>query len=270
MVDMLRVRHEAGVPLTRRANKLVAGPARYYFGSWNRAVEAAGLRATTRQPWTPQRVIRVIRERYQQSLPLTNVCKVHPTLATAALRLFGNWDNAVAAAGLNPRSRWTKRRVIKAMQNRDYQGGLATTWKDDGVLYRAATNHFGCWGLALRAAGLPLTRRSWSQERVIIELRAWYRHRGNDGVTQADASLAAAARKYFGSLNHALAAADIEPPPRKWTRELVVEKLQDRVVCGLSPHVRCREDSSLYYAVKRYFGNSKDAVAAAGIGEMTR
>ena len=265
VLDEILAQHDAGIPMTRRHNQSLAGPARYYFGSWNAAVLAAGLKPTRRPPWTRQCVINAIRERQQQGLPLTNVCKHHPTLSTAALRFFYSWDDAMKAAGLAPRVRWSKQRVTEALLQRYNEGNLATTWKDDPELYRAAARQFGCWGHALRAADLPPPRRTWSRERVIIELRAWHRHRAGTSVSRADLALGAAARKYFGSLKNAFAEASIEPPIRRWSRRLVVEKIQDRVVQGRRPRARSHEDHSLFYAVQRYFGDWDEALAAAGV-----
>src|SRR5690606_12512670 len=95
-------------------------------------------------------------------------------------------------------------------------------------LYRAACFQFGSWHQAVTAAGFDSQPRlRWSRERVIQEIRAWYRA----GIPTKSAwrdnpQLIAAARRYFGTWRSALRAAEVEPP-RKWSSDRVIEAIQN-------------------------------------------
>lgn len=84
-------------------NPTLYGAANRYFGSWRKAVEAAGFdysKVTQNQSpgfWTRDQIIKEI-----QSTPFKHssvVRKNQPKLYSAALRIFGSWGAAVTAAG---------------------------------------------------------------------------------------------------------------------------------------------------------------------------
>lgn len=90
-------------------NRVLAVAARGKFGSWRRAIMAAGLGgdarpAANRQEWDPQRVIDSIRDRQQAGKPINYraVRKDDSSLLAAARRRFGGWRDAIAAAGVAP------------------------------------------------------------------------------------------------------------------------------------------------------------------------
>jgi hypothetical protein len=81
-------------------------------GSWRRAMIAVGLLPETKprarkQKWTPQRVITGIRLRHQEGKPMHYMAMhvdANPLLC-AAKKYFGNWQNALAAAGIETAQR---------------------------------------------------------------------------------------------------------------------------------------------------------------------
>ncbi len=82
--------------------------ARYRFGSWRKAIEAAGLNydeVVQRQKWTKERIVEEIRRLYAQGqdLSVTAMQKAYPNLVAIAQspRYFGSWRAAVEAAGLD-------------------------------------------------------------------------------------------------------------------------------------------------------------------------
>ncbi len=86
----------------------VAACAHRYFGSWKRAVEAAGLdhdRLRENHVWTPTRILRTIQELAAQDKPLgwAFIEKHEPGIYRAARRKenFGSWAGALRAAGVN-------------------------------------------------------------------------------------------------------------------------------------------------------------------------
>lgn len=86
-------------------NRVFASAAKRAFGSWRRALIAAGIDPTLHRnhsgkQWDQQRVIKCIRQRQQegQSLKCADVFRDHRSLVNAAQRYFGNWGEAMRAA----------------------------------------------------------------------------------------------------------------------------------------------------------------------------
>jgi hypothetical protein len=112
--------------LARRKQSLVSAAA-YHFGSYRRAVERAGIDYATvvRRPrWTKPAIIQLIKNarRTDQDLHWSAVTKRRDELGRAAFaalqpRLFGSWDRALHAAGLdadevNRYRKWDKDRIV--------------------------------------------------------------------------------------------------------------------------------------------------------------
>ena len=126
-----------------------------------------GHRTTNVRRWNRDKIIAAIQERQRLGLKLTDVAKLDVGLFSAACRHFGNWANAVKAAGLTPAfPKWSQQRVLEVIRRHQQQGlSLTGIWSSDRPLYLAARRHFGSWQSALAAAGLPTTRRQkWSRD----------------------------------------------------------------------------------------------------------
>ena len=162
--------------------------ARRLFGSWSKAVLAAGIDPMKLQrvvPWTSERVIEAILTRALRNESLAARSTQPRSLVEAGQRFFGSWAAAMGAAGLDPkaiaspptasnqptattptngaefihrpRQPWTKEMVIAAIQSRLSQQksmNAEALARDDRALYRAATRRFTNWSDALRAAGV--------------------------------------------------------------------------------------------------------------------
>jgi hypothetical protein len=95
-----------------RENRPLAMAAQKAFGTWRRALIMAGI--TDNMPpssrrkckWSRERIIEQIRCRHQEGKPMnfSAVQKDQGSLLWAGLRLFGSWNNALAAAGVRPYS----------------------------------------------------------------------------------------------------------------------------------------------------------------------
>src|SRR6266513_1818771 len=111
--------------MTRRMQPLVSAAA-YHFGSYRTAVERAGIDYATviRRPrWTRPLIIGLIKlaKRKNEDLHWSAVTKRRDELGRAAFaslqpRLFGSWDRALHAAGLdadeiNRYRKWDKEQV---------------------------------------------------------------------------------------------------------------------------------------------------------------
>lgn len=173
-----------------------------YFGTWQSAVEAAGIcyDAVRRyRAWTNEKILAAIRDRRARGLDLSwrHVAEQgDPGLAAAATRSihFGSWRAAVTAAGLDydhicRYRRWSRDGILRAVRQRHARGlalNAKTLERDDTALLTAARRRFASWEQALDAAGLCAHRR----------LRTRCRHCRDDGFARrppsAGAALAAA------------------------------------------------------------------------------
>jgi phosphoribulokinase len=77
-----------------------------HFGSWRKAIEAAGIdyqEVRRYHQWDEEAIIQQIRELHEQGVPLNakHVEEIDIPLITAARRRFETWDKALQAAGLD-------------------------------------------------------------------------------------------------------------------------------------------------------------------------
>jgi hypothetical protein len=179
-------------PLTtdqvERRYQNLASAARRHFGSWSKAVLAAGVDPAKLQrvvPWNRERVIEAILTRALRNEPLVARLIEPRSLVEAGNRFFGGWQAAVAAAGLDPRvtdmpprrrrrSRpgqiragiaetpeelpqpWSRERVVELICARVREHKPINAWavsRDHSGLYGAGRRYLTSWDEAIRAAG---------------------------------------------------------------------------------------------------------------------
>ena len=155
---------------TSRSSSWIYEAARHHFGSWRRALKAAGVDLKhVRLPKGPRKldkdqIIRDLLERHEAGLSMkcTEVCLENRALATAAMNAFHSWGRALAAAGLGPAQpeggkKWNKEKIISAIKAR-HQAGKPCNYmaarKDESALVSAARRYFGNWRNALVVAGM--------------------------------------------------------------------------------------------------------------------
>jgi hypothetical protein len=122
-----------------------------------------------------------------------------------------------------------------------------------------------------------MARRHWSRERVIEAIRQW-RHSGRPltrvpmtAVWKNHSALYANAKRLFGRWLAALRAAGLAPdPPRKWSKQDVLDAIRERQRSGLSLVGLWRTARPLNRAAKRHFGTWYEALRAAGISDCPR
>ena len=111
IIEKLRERHSEGLTViwgeVCMENRTFALAAKQAFGSWGKALAAAGIcskghRITYNKIWDAQKVIAKIQERHRQNKMLIRkvVYKDDPSLVRAAWRYFGHWHTAIEAAGI--------------------------------------------------------------------------------------------------------------------------------------------------------------------------
>jgi len=234
----LRKLHKDGADLSynalaKRKQALVSAAA-YHFGSYRAAVERAGIdyASVVRRPrWTRPLIIGLIKQarRKDEDLHWSAVTRRRDELGRAAFaslqpRLFGSWDRALHAAGLdadevNRYRKWNKDTIVFELRGRAKEHeplNSGAVQRDDPGLHAAAVRHFTSYDAALRAARLdPLAvraRRSWTDQDVLRGLKGVKRaggHLSDSAVRRENPALYGAAVRLFGSFTAAREAAGI-------------------------------------------------------------
>jgi hypothetical protein len=180
MIDYVIYKHERGENLSPwtiyRDEPAVHGNMKKYFGSYRAGIEAAGINyreirvIDLTEQWTPKKVLERIRKLDRQK-PLNSSSDIRrrdSRLYDSCHRYFGGPVPAIEAAGIPyvrlkfRRSRqWTKNNVLQTIRTLDIGGAslrpAALTNHLNGQaaeLLAVATDRFGSWSNAVRAAGI--------------------------------------------------------------------------------------------------------------------
>jgi hypothetical protein len=238
ILDALKVHYKKGDDLSYNAmakrNQSLVSASAYHFGSYRKACEKAGIdyaEVTRRPRWSKPRIIKLLKSAYRNGddLHWSAVTARKDELGRAAFaslqpRLFGSWDRALHAAGLDSgeisRYRtWDKTSIVAELKElhadkNDLNSG--SLQREDPGLHAAAVRHFGSYDAALKSAGInPASvrrRRSWTKEDVVKELKARKRQSkplSDSGVRKDHPALYGAALRLFGSFTAARSTAGI-------------------------------------------------------------
>jgi len=229
----LRKLHKKGVSLSYNAlaskNQKLVSAAAYRFGSYRAAIIEAGIdyADVLRRPrWTKQNIIQTIKNAKRNGIDLhwAAVTKRRDETGKAAFaaiqpRLFGSWDRALHAAGLDADDvaiyrTWDKASVVFDLRARASGSELMNSGalqKDDPGLHAAAVRYFGTYDAALRAAKLDpekhRERRRWTKELVLKELKAarkTHKKLTDSVIRKNNPALYGALVRLFGSFSAAM------------------------------------------------------------------
>ncbi len=148
-----------------------AACARRYYGSWRRAIEAAGLdyeRIRGEHFWSRERIVEAIRDLHRDghSLNWSAVNRDHASLYRAARRRenFGSWQAALEAASVSPSPKaptrqWTRHRIAEEIRRLHREGqdlSQKSVMETHGALLAAAksSRYVGTSRRAVEAAGI--------------------------------------------------------------------------------------------------------------------
>lgn len=156
------------------------------FGSWQSALEAAGIDSTefcNQAKWTREQVIEAILMRAVKLEPLGSTTVRPLSLKSSAVAEFGSWADALAAAGLNPSDHigvssrnaasptYSGRDDIKRALLQRVALGLPCSQlalkRQDRKLFRAVHRIFGSVGRAAKYAGIDKRTESESSASAI-------------------------------------------------------------------------------------------------------
>jgi hypothetical protein len=298
----LRELHRSGRPIwsrkLRETNRPLHSAAIYWFGSYRKAIDAAGLdyagiRQSTPGRWDRESVKRELRKLHRQKVPLhhASIERQRPDLVLAAYRYFGTYRGAVEAAGLGydqirirPMPTWDKPRIVRRLRELKKEGeGLwnRAVRRNSPYLDRAARRCFGSYQRAAKAAGIESTSlqappyRFWSPQRIVQDLQA-LRRKGPASLKPANLMahhprLLQACRRRFGTYRAALQAAAIPyaevarvtAPPL--SSEQIIQRLRDLFERGKDMRYSkmAQNHPRLLNAARTRFGSYQAAMTAA-------
>lgn len=266
VLQAIRERFEAGKPLNYMAvvadDEPLTGAARRCFGSWGKALEAAGfnydeIKKAARAnsvvlppgSWSAEVIIAEIRKRADAGLSLAAhvVQKENSRLYSASVYTFGSWGKAVEAAGYDyleyrKTSAWTAEKILERIK-KAYADGADLS--DNNVqslapgLYGAANAAFGSWQNAVEAAGLPYDEISrtvrWSRAKIITLILEAVKMGRPLSIRSFPRSFVDAAAELFGSWEKALEAAGFGEKPWYNADARVKNRIREfRLAAGLS------------------------------------
>ena len=211
--------------------ELLAASIRYY-GSWQKAVEMAGIpyeQVRKYRKWSNEAIIQEIRDLHARGVDLSfraMALSQYNSMVYAAIRpkYFGSWKAALEAAGLESEEiyryrSWEETDILEEIRRLKSEGAdLSSKSMDENSnrLIATARRRFGNWGRALERAGINYDevrrRKRWTRESLvegILELKKQGIPLITPEVKRANPSLFAAACKkhFFGTWKKALKAA---------------------------------------------------------------
>lgn len=217
-----------------RTNQGLVSAANYYYGSYRKAVAAAGIdyKEIRRKPrWTRQRIAAVIDQAHRAGRDLSwaraSVRKDelgHAAKASIRERLFGSWNDALKEAGLDPTTisryrHWSPDDIKKELRSRSKRKRPVNSkiiQIELPGLYGAAVRHFGSYDDALRKSGVDpegvVQRRDWDRKAICKRLREFEKQFGLVSqvmLRQYDSGLLRAIRLHYHNLKEAARAARI-------------------------------------------------------------
>jgi hypothetical protein len=215
--SLARRRHPPRPGELKRRYSYLMDAARRHFGSWTKAIVAAGVdpeKLRRVKPWTKERIIEAILTRALHSEPLGSTTVRPRSLAEAGARVFGSWKAAMEEAGIDPE---VARRESEMSNQRSPR-------RPSRSHRRAAANRqaIPCESPSNAKqggpAGGPARRRRapgkrWSEQEIVEAIRARRAEgkRMNSGaVGEEDDPLYRAAMRRYGSWQNALLVAEVK------------------------------------------------------------
>jgi len=151
------------------------------FSTWDDAIEAAGHPV---ERWDRESILDALGElgsRLGRRPTRRDLVPKRPGLPGYDMiaRHLGSLSAAFEAAGFEAARLWTREEVAQALRNWTTEHGRAPTYDD---WRRASEGHpgvsmveklFGSWTEGLLAADLPIAKRNWDRDAILVALRAW-------------------------------------------------------------------------------------------------
>lgn len=240
----------------QKNHMVLYGAAKRYFGSWGKAVIAAGFNyeaiyKSSRRGWSKTIVVHQIQVRKSEgkSIRASKVIEEDGGLYNAGIKYFGSWAKARLAAGFtardsHPRKKWGKDSIVKAILALHAKGcrlnvAAMLALPEGRALLGAAQSYFGGWGPAIRAAGLNYSELRkyrtigwWTKKRILRKIRTLERGKMRLNVKtirKEHPYLLHIAIKKFGSWSQAVEAAGIDYRKHSllWSTKAMMRRMSD-------------------------------------------
>ncbi len=190
---------DRGVPLgahqMQKADNRLVSAAGYYFGSWAKALEAAGVNpdaVRSSVPWSEDRVVLLIQDAKKSGADLQDrsIRFWNRALYRAACDHFGTWDEAVQAALKEKvqETRWNLERIRNLLQDYAVHGFTVNeALRYHPRLSRAIVHHYGSIETLRRDLRLPDTSsKSSPHYDESLLLRLWRNEKGLSAKEMAE------------------------------------------------------------------------------------
>lgn len=191
MVQAILDRHSDGKAVNYQGvvsdDEKLTGAARRYFGSWDKAMQAAGFKeedyknpATEREEWDRGKVITRLKDHIYKGKDISphEVQVYDSKLYASGVYYFGSWEKVIEHLNIDysqikKTDDWSKEIVIKTIQDA-YKTGAdlsdATVSALSPKLYGAAYHYFKGWSEALEDSGIDSKTvrrtRGWGREKI--------------------------------------------------------------------------------------------------------
>jgi hypothetical protein len=216
--------------------------------------------------------MKAARRRIPSAFTIGNAERRFPQLYRNGLWFFGNWNDALRAAGLDPellrqRKSWTRDAVIeriRALRKKGVPLSPNSVMKNHQSLFSAAVRQYGSWNQVLIAAGVikkPIPRKT--RFGLLRELGQIREHSG-----QIPEATMLYLTHYFGSVRNAIHGLETDPKFRAgWSTSKITATLRRMHRSGqsLAYAVNRRRHQALVSAAEAYFGSWGRALHTAGI-----
>jgi len=214
-------RQSRGEPLaSSKVPSSLHSAARQYYGSWQNAIEAAGLNydeVRLVRRWDKEAIVKELRALRRKQPQLSRGDLYATPVGAAILLHFDNLDEALSTARINDWPQWsaqplpTREETLESLRQR-HGAGLSLRRKDivrdDHRLEWAVLRHFPSFRAAFEAARLPnpFPRQRWQREDILQELRSRLKRGLPTNASLVEEGIYKAGRKLFGSWDRAVSA----------------------------------------------------------------
>jgi hypothetical protein len=227
--------------------------------------------------YSKDQVIAALKARHRAGKSLRkNALEVEDSrLLLGITRRFKTLGEALVAAGLEDEApeirRWTREEIIRVLQERRDTGlplHAAAIQQYSGAMYQAAIRIFGSYMAIAKRFGAKPRKVEWTEDRALAELRRLAKKHGVLKTTQVPSGLLRACSRFWGTWEEISRAAGIEHldhvPRGYWTRERVIERLQERAR-KREPLTAKALGNAAVSAIWRHFGGLDAALDAARV-----